>query len=54
MGQVTSNIVEAMVSVRRLSEFLNARELQSDARTLISNENLKLGDKVFLLLDLFT
>jgi len=49
VGQVTSNIVEAVVSVQRLSEFLNARELQSDARTLINNENLKLGDKVLVM-----
>ncbi|KAF8740000.1 hypothetical protein AX14_009122 [Amanita brunnescens Koide BX004] len=49
LGQVTSNIVEAMVSVRRLSDFLGARELQTDARTLINNENLKAGDKVLVM-----
>ncbi|KAK2463720.1 hypothetical protein APHAL10511_004471 [Amanita phalloides] len=47
-AQVTSNIVEAMVSVRRLAEFLNAQELQSDARTLIDKEN-QLGDKVLII-----
>ena len=51
---MTSNIVEAMVSVKRLSDYLNAQELQSDARTLINNENMKPGDKVSFLFDLFT
>ena len=42
-----------MVSVKRLSDYLDARELQPDARTLIDNENMKPGDKVYFLLDLF-
>ncbi|TFY68212.1 hypothetical protein EVJ58_g1149 [Rhodofomes roseus] len=45
-SQVTSNIIEALVSVRRLSDFLGADELQSDARELITNSNLQLGDEV--------
>ncbi|KAG6844742.1 hypothetical protein H0H87_004074 [Tephrocybe sp. NHM501043] len=35
-SQVTSNIIEAIVSVKRLSDFLNAEELQGDARKLVT------------------
>lgn len=44
---VTSNIIEAVVSINRLSSFLNADELQPDARQLIeSKTKLGLGDEV--------
>lgn len=43
---MTSNIVEAIVSIRRLSEFLNAAELQSDARKVIERPFLDLGAEV--------
>jgi len=43
---VTSNIIEAIVSVQRLSSFLTADELQPDARKLIEKPNLQLGDEV--------
>ena len=33
-AMITSSVVEALVSVRRLSSFLNARELQPDARSI--------------------
>ncbi|KAF4593191.1 hypothetical protein EYR38_008903 [Pleurotus pulmonarius] len=45
-AQVTSNIIEAIVSVRRLSDFLKAEELQGDARKIIEARNLKIGDEV--------
>ena len=43
---MTSSIVKAIVSVRRLTEFLNARELQHDARKLSHKASLEPGDKV--------
>ncbi|TCD67602.1 hypothetical protein EIP91_012232 [Steccherinum ochraceum] len=47
ISQVTSNIIEAMVSVKRLSTFLQADELQEDARELIANaRRLESGDEV--------
>ncbi|KAL1677546.1 P-loop containing nucleoside triphosphate hydrolase protein [Schizophyllum commune] len=45
-AQVTSNIIEAVVSVKRLSSFLNADELQTDARVVVEKPNLQLGDEV--------
>ncbi|TFK44584.1 metal resistance protein YCF1 [Crucibulum laeve] len=45
-SQVTSNIIEAIVSVQRLSSFLNADELQPDARILLERRVLHLGDEV--------
>ncbi|PFH45503.1 hypothetical protein AMATHDRAFT_82867 [Amanita thiersii Skay4041] len=45
-SQVTSNIIEAMVSVRRLTDFLGAQEVQPDARKLVEVEVLKPGDIV--------
>lgn len=45
-SQVTSNIIEAMVSVKRLSEFLAADELQPDARQTIKGNKLEIGDEV--------
>ncbi|KAI0725334.1 metal resistance protein YCF1 [Fomitopsis betulina] len=46
LSQVTSNIIEALVSVRRLADFLDADELQGDARELVTNAKLQLGDEV--------
>ncbi|TFY72025.1 hypothetical protein EVG20_g1007 [Dentipellis fragilis] len=45
-AQVTSNIIEALVSVKRLSAFLRAEELQPDARRLVCNHYLCDGDLV--------
>ncbi|KAG6861347.1 hypothetical protein C0995_001326 [Termitomyces sp. Mi166 len=45
-SQVTSNIIEAIVSVKRLSDFLNAEELQADARKFITVPILSRGDEV--------
>ncbi|EAU90288.2 metal resistance protein YCF1 [Coprinopsis cinerea okayama7 len=45
-AQVTSNIIEAMVSVRRLADFLEARELQPDARKLVEDAAVREGDEV--------
>ncbi|KAG5649793.1 hypothetical protein H0H81_002022 [Sphagnurus paluster] len=50
-SQVTSNIIEAIISVKRLSDFLNARELQPDARKLINNPVLDRGDVVLSIED---
>jgi hypothetical protein len=43
---VTSNIIEAWVSVKRLSTFLDATELQPDARKVTEDVELKAGDEV--------
>ncbi|EIN06055.1 multidrug resistance-associated ABC transporter [Punctularia strigosozonata HHB-11173 SS5] len=45
-AQVTSNIIEAMVSVRRLSDFLHAEELQPDARKRILDQKPRIGEEV--------
>ncbi|KII85750.1 hypothetical protein PLICRDRAFT_144304 [Plicaturopsis crispa FD-325 SS-3] len=45
-SQVTSNLIEAWVSIKRISSFLNSDELQPDARRLIQKERLELGDEV--------
>ncbi|KAG6375249.1 ABC transporter type 1, transmembrane domain-containing protein [Boletus reticuloceps] len=49
--QVTSNIIEALVSVKRLSEFLRAEELQEDAVKRIDNPSLSIGDDVLSIRD---
>ena len=36
------------MSVKRLSSFLNADELQTDARVVVEKPNLQLGDEVRL------
>jgi ATP-binding cassette, subfamily C (CFTR/MRP), member 1 len=41
-----SSLVEAIVSVKRLSTFFNEDELQSDARTLVVKDDLQEGDEV--------
>ncbi|KAF8844780.1 P-loop containing nucleoside triphosphate hydrolase protein [Paxillus ammoniavirescens] len=50
-SQVTSNIIEAIVSVRRLSEFLHAEELQQDAITRTEKHSLSIGDVVLSIKD---
>ncbi|KDR65747.1 hypothetical protein GALMADRAFT_232908 [Galerina marginata CBS 339.88] len=50
-SQVTSNIIEAIVSVQRLSSFLTADELQQDARKVIEKPNLQIGDEVLSIVD---
>ena len=42
---VTSNIIEAVVSIKRLSSFLNSEELQM-YRSVIGTPMLQLGDEV--------
>ena len=43
---VVSNLVEAIVSVKRISSFLDSDELQTDARDIILKENIQDGDDV--------
>lgn len=43
---VISNLVEAIVSVKRISSFLDSDELQNDARNIIPKENIQAGDEV--------
>ncbi|TFK51703.1 multidrug resistance-associated ABC transporter [Heliocybe sulcata] len=45
-SQVTSNIIEAVVSVRRLSDFLRATELQPDAVNVLAAADPKMGEEV--------
>ncbi|KAG6908349.1 hypothetical protein DXG01_005167 [Tephrocybe rancida] len=52
IGQVTSSIIEGIVSVKRVSEFLNAGELQHDMRRLVTAPTpLKRGDEVLFIKD---
>ena len=44
-SQVTSNVIEAIVSIKRLSSFLKAEELQM-YRTIIETPVLRRGDEV--------
>ncbi|KAG9309821.1 P-loop containing nucleoside triphosphate hydrolase protein [Chiua virens] len=50
-SQVMSNIVEALVSVKRLSDFLHANELQEDAVKRIEKRSLTIGDEVLSVRD---
>ncbi|KAJ7126538.1 P-loop containing nucleoside triphosphate hydrolase protein [Mycena crocata] len=50
-AQVISNIIEALVSVKRLSAFFEATELQPDAREVIQKPDLQLGDEVLSITD---
>ncbi|KAJ7634168.1 P-loop containing nucleoside triphosphate hydrolase protein [Mycena polygramma] len=50
-SQVISNIIEALVSVKRLSAFFQASELQPDAREIIQKPDLQLGDEVLNITD---
>jgi ABC-type uncharacterized transport system ATPase subunit len=43
---VISNLIEAIVSVKRISSFLDSEELQTDARDVILKENIQDGDEV--------
>lgn len=43
---VISNLVEAIVSVKRISSFLDSDELQNDARDVVLKENIQVGDEV--------
>ena len=45
---VTSNIIEAVVSIKRLSSFLNSEELQM-YRTVVETPSLQFGDEVSVL-----
>ncbi len=51
ISQVTSNIIEAIVSIKRLSSFFAEDELQQDARKLIEKPSLRIGDEVFRFFD---
>ncbi|KAI9460421.1 P-loop containing nucleoside triphosphate hydrolase protein [Boletus coccyginus] len=50
-SQVTSNVIEALVSVKRLSEFLHAEELQEDAVKRLEKPFLSIGDEVLSIKD---
>jgi len=50
-SQVTSNVIEALVSVKRLSEFLHAEELQQDAVKRLDKPSLSIGDEVLAIRD---
>lgn len=43
---VISSLVEAVVSVKRISSFLDSDELQTDARDVIVKDDIQDGDKV--------
>ena len=45
-SQVTSNLIESIVSIKRLAEFLGADQLQEDARIVVRKPRLELGDEV--------
>ncbi|KAJ7623378.1 P-loop containing nucleoside triphosphate hydrolase protein [Roridomyces roridus] len=51
LSQVISNVIEAIVSVRRLSIFFRAAELQTDARQIIHKPDLRQGDEVLTIKD---
>ncbi|KAJ6591736.1 P-loop containing nucleoside triphosphate hydrolase protein [Mycena vulgaris] len=51
LSMVISNIIEALVSVKRLSAFFQSEELQSDAREVIQKPDLQLGDEVLTITD---
>ncbi|KAJ6497379.1 ABC transporter transmembrane region-domain-containing protein [Mycena sanguinolenta] len=50
-SQVISSIIEASVSVKRLSSFFQASELQPDAREIIQKPDLQRGDEVLIIKD---
>ncbi|KAF9078085.1 metal resistance protein YCF1 [Rhodocollybia butyracea] len=45
-AQVTSNVIEAIVSIQRLSDYLGAAELQPDARETIKISDVQPGEEV--------
>jgi len=50
-AQVTSNIIEAIVSVKRLNSFLGAAELQPDATKVVVGNSLREGDEILSIKD---
>lgn len=46
ISQVISNVIEAIVSIKRLSSFFVADEFQKDARKLFEKSSLRIGDEV--------
>ncbi|KAK7061124.1 hypothetical protein VNI00_000860 [Paramarasmius palmivorus] len=50
-SQVTSNIIESIVSLQRISQFLKAEELQTDARQVVQKSRLQRGDEVLVIKD---
>ncbi|KAI3619753.1 metal resistance protein ycf1 [Moniliophthora roreri] len=48
-SQVTSNIIESIVSLQRISSFLKADELQVDARRVDEKPQLQRGDEVLVI-----
>ncbi|KAG1888634.1 ABC transporter type 1, transmembrane domain-containing protein [Suillus subluteus] len=51
LAYVTSNIIEALVSVKRLSGFLHAEELQQNALVKAQKDGLNVGDEVLSIKD---
>lgn len=49
-AMVTSNLVESIVSLKRISDFLKAGELQADARQVVEKPQLKAGDEVSMIM----
>lgn len=45
-AMVISSLIEAIVSVKRISSFLDSDELQDDARDIISKGSIQDGDEV--------
>lgn len=43
---VVTNLIEAIVSIKRISSFLDSDELQTDARDVVLKENIQDGDEV--------
>ena len=50
-AMVISNLVEAIVSVKRISSFMDSDELQTDARNIVLKENIQDGDEVLSITD---
>ena len=48
---VISNLVEAIVSVKRIASFLDSDELQNGARDIILKGNIQDGDEVLSITD---
>lgn len=45
-AMVISGFADAVVSIKRISSFLNSDEIQADARDVVSKENIQDGDEV--------
>ncbi|KAJ4473750.1 metal resistance protein YCF1 [Lentinula aciculospora] len=50
-SQVTSNVIESIVSIQRLSDYLNASQLQPDARKAIETLSIANGQEVLSIKD---